>query len=241
MKRTVPPSLVAATFAAAFLILIGPALSQVSGSANVKFNDIEMSAYTAPDKSFSVFYPKKWTPQPSQTGMTFVENTKDANSARIDLFVIPLGQESRSARQIVELLAGKMKELYPTFAITDTRQLSEKPDAVAVLFSYRDGQVPMSGFALAASLGNTAIWADIYGKDSGFSGYNPTSLLTYVLQSMNQGPTPTVPKVPVVSEKAKQAAAGADVKKKTAQAMTMTHYWNMYPYLYPGGVFRSGF
>jgi hypothetical protein len=131
--------------------------------------------------------------------------------------------------------------------VTDSRQLSAQPDTLLVMFSYTEGKTPMSGLALAASLGTHAVWADLYGRDSDFKRINPAILLTSVLQSMNQGATPSMPNVPVVTPAIKKATAkagsgggagGATAKKKATRFMLMTHY--MDPHLYPGGVFRSG-
>jgi hypothetical protein len=119
------------------------------------------------------------------------------------------------------------------------------------MFSYTEGKTPMSGLALAASLGSHAVWADLYGRDSDFKRINPAILLTFVLQSMSQGATPSTPTVPVVTPAIKKAAAksaseggsggapAATAKKKATRSMLMSHYWNMYPHLYPGGVFRA--
>jgi len=169
------------------------------------FPGLHMATYTAPDKSFSMYYPKGWTAKPQESGITFAENSADDTSAHIDVFVLQFGEQSYTTEQLVVLLANMMKQQYPSLKIVESKQLATKPDIRGVLFSYKEGQVPMSGFGLVLSAGKAAIWSDIYGKDSGFVDYNPVVVLSYVMQSLAQGPTPNKPQIQG-SKKARKAA-----------------------------------
>lgn len=225
-----------------FLLLFGnspQAFCQQKTSQVKAILGFDMAAYTAPDRSFSILVPRGWSAQPSALGITFIEKVSDPLSAHIDLFVIQLGQSPVKSAQFIQVLAGQMKSRYPSFQVSGTLALSGNPDVTAVLFTYEDSGVRVSGFGIAQCNPNVALWTDIYGKDEGFRSYNPALLLTYVLQSMNQGATPGSPQLPQTTTiaQARQKAESQAMKK----SMVMTHYWNMYPYLYPGGVFRSGY
>ena len=229
-------------FAWVLLLVIGNSSQVFSQQNTLQTRAIlgyDMAAYTAPDRSFALLIPQGWTPQPSQNGITFIEKASDPISTRIDLFVIQLGQSPVTSAQFIQYLANQMKARYPSFQVTGTRALSEKPDVTVVIFTYEESGVKVSGFGVAQCNPGVALWTDIYGRDDGFRHYNPALLLTYVLQSMNQGPIPGSPALPqpATIEQARQKADAQQMKK----SMVMTHYWNMYPYLYPGGVFRSGY
>jgi hypothetical protein len=202
------------------------------------FPGLHMAAYTAPDESFSMYYPKGWTATPQESGISFAENSADDTSAHIDVFVLQFGEQSYTTEQIVALLANMMKQQYPSLKIVESKQLSRQPDVRGVLFSYKEGKVPMSGFGLVLSAGKAAIWSDIYGKDSGFTGYNPVVVLSYVMQSLAQGPKPSQPKIQG-SKRAQKAAvtprppADPDTQKKMDEAAVMTHFWNNAHYIVP--------
>lgn len=133
-----------------------------------------------------------------------------------------------------------MKKQYPTFKIIEVQQIKDKPDIKGALFSYIANNVKFGGFGIAISQGKQGFWADIYGKEDSFTTYNPVMVLSYVLQSLNQGEKPLEPKIEIpkeVAEKSKEAAPkeGSDeyYKKKTAESMMGTHMWNMTPYMFP--------
>lgn len=207
----------------------------VAWAGQKPFPGLEMATYTAPDKSFSMLYPKGWTASPQEAGITFAENPADDTSAHIDVFILQFGETSLTGAQIIGLLAGQMKQQYPSLEIKQQKQLSQKPDVRGVLFAYKDGGVPVSGFGLVLSAGKAAIWSDIYGKDAGFTGYDPVVLLSYVMQSLAQGPAPNRPKMqpPPRAARAPQAPAGAATKKKMDEAAVMTHFWNNAPSIVP--------
>lgn len=203
------------------------------------FPGLHMATYTAPDKSFSMYYPKGWSASPQESGITFAENSADDSSAHIDVFVLQFGEQSFTTEQIITLLANTLKQQYPSLKIVEQKQLSTKPDIRGVLFSYQEGKIPMSGFGLVLSAGKAAIWSDIYGKDSGFTGYNPVVLLSYVMQSLAQGTKPNQPQIQG-SQKAQKAAvtpprpaADAETRKKIEEAAVMTHFWNNAQYIVP--------
>jgi hypothetical protein len=227
-------------FAWIVLLALGnsiPVFCQQQVSPTRAILGFDMAAYTAPDRSYSILVPQGWTAQPSASGITFVEKASDPLSARIDLFVIQLGQTPMTSAQFIQVVANQMKTRYPSFQLSGTRALAQNPDVTAVLFVYQDSGVKMSGFGMALCNPNVVLWTDIYGKDEGFRNYNPAMLLTYVLQSMSQGTTPASPHLPqpaTIAQANQQTAS-----QKTKSAMLMTHYWNMYPHLYPGGVFRA--
>jgi hypothetical protein len=203
------------------------------------FPGLHMASYTAPDKSFSMYYPRGWTATPQESGITFAEDSADDTSAHIDVFVLQFGEQSYTTEQIVGLLSGMLKQQYPSLKIVEQKQLAKQPDIRGVMFSYQEGKIPMSGFGLVLSAGKAAIWSDIYGKDAGFVGYNPVVVLSYVMQSLAAGPKPNRPQIQG-SQKAQKAAAtpprpagDAETQKKIGEAAVMTHFWNNAHYIVP--------
>lgn len=200
------------------------------------FPGLHMATYTAPDQSFSMYYPKGWSATPQESGISFAQDSSDDTSVHIDVFVLQFGEQSFTTEQIINLLAGTMKQQYPSLKIVEQKQLSTKPDIRGVLFSYKEGKIPMSGFGLVLSAGKAAIWSDIYGKDSGFTGYNPVVVLSYVMQSLAQGPKPNKPQIQQSKKAVKAAQAprtDAQTQKKIEEAAVMTHFWNNAHYIVP--------
>lgn len=223
--------------AAVLLVSTALAFSAPAGKP-APFPGLHMDAYTAPDKSFSMYYPRGWKAAPQDSGISFAQNPADDTSAHIDVFVLQFGEQSYTTEQIVGLLSGMLKQQYPSLKIVEQKQLSEKPDIRGVLFSYREGKIPMSGFGLVLSAGKAAIWSDIYGRDSGFVGYNPVVVLSYVIQSLAQGTRPNRPQIqgsPRVQKAAVTPRPPADPEKqkKIEEAAVMTHFWNNAHYIVP--------
>ncbi|MBW1810362.1 MAG: hypothetical protein JRJ87_19355 [Deltaproteobacteria bacterium] len=222
-------------------IIIAVLLILVTGLAGAgkkaPFPGLEMTTYTAPDGSFSIYYPKGWTAAPSEMGISFAQDPADDTSAHIDVFVLEFKDAAYTSGQIIELLAKQMKQQYPSMKVVEQKQMSKEPDLRGVLFTYKEGGTQMSGFGLALSAGQAALWADIYGKDASFKNYNPVVVLSYVLQSMSQGMKPSKPQIRESQATAKAEAnvpmSATETKKKIGEAAVMTHFWNNAQYIVP--------
>ncbi|MDY0004121.1 MAG: hypothetical protein RBU30_22675 [Polyangia bacterium] len=228
------------------LVLVEGALAAPSRAAVRKALGHEMATFVAPDGSFSFLQPKGWSVTLSASGATIIQKASDPQSTRIDLLLLPTGGKLTST-QVIVVLAERMKAQYPSFAEGARKSLSQSPDVSAVLFTYSEGQVPMSGMGIAAASGNAVFWADIYGPDSGFKGYDPAALLVYVMGSMTPGRKPRVPPLPKATAKAPPARpqtgaaakGSAEYQRRMRKAAVMTHYWNNFRLIHPGGVIWS--
>ncbi|MBN2541822.1 hypothetical protein JXI42_03070 [bacterium] len=221
-------------------------VSDISTSAEtIEFQGLTMAVYTAEDNSFSMYYPADWTVTLSEAGATITQDPANQLSPAIDLYPLQF-EVPYSSDQIINFLADEMRMLYPSFNIISNNRISEQPDIGGVLFSYVESDVNIIGFAVSMTDGTQGMWADIYGPEDSFTGYNPSLLLTYILQSLNQGSAPNQPQIDIPEEMAGEAAAtpstetssqpepgSEEYKKKMEEAMMGTHMWNMSPYLFP--------
>jgi len=225
-----------------FLFSSGDTMAGTSGQNVKSVLGIDMQPYTTPDKSLSLYVPRGWTAQTSDSSLIFVENEQDPTSARIEFMIAgqQAGQQLNS-EQVILTLANQMKTSNPSFEVQGAQRLAQNPDVSAVLFTYNEGSVKVSGFGMAQCTQQFILWTDIYGKDSGFKNYNPVLVLIYVLQSMNQGTQPSQPQLPQQQQVAvaNQKAKNEKTNKKMEEAMFMNHYWNMYPYMYPEGFYPA--
>lgn len=227
MKTQVTIAAVAA-LALTFAFSTANAESKKKVSALKKALGVDMVAYAAPDKSFAMYQPAGWTATPNEMGISFVQSSSDQTSARIDILLFQFPQPV-TARDLIAQLAEPMQQQYPTVKFSAAEILSTQPDLRAIMFTYKEGEVEMSGFGLALCMGNGAMWAHIVGKDAGFKEFNPVMVLTYALQSMKQGAKPNKPQIPKMSK----AGANKAHKDKMGGATVMTHFWNMAPYIVP--------
>jgi hypothetical protein len=107
-----------------------------------------------------------------------------------------------------------------------------------------EGSVLMSGFGIAAASGQAVLWADIFGPDARFRNFKAAQLLTYVMSSLSPGTTPRSPALPTAARKAPAPSAkpqpgSANYRRRLNQAAAMTHYWNNFRLIHPGGVLWS--
>lgn len=203
----------------------------------------DMVAFVSSDGTYSFLRPRGWTVTQSQNGATIRQNPKDTKSARVDLLLLATGGKLNSG-QVIDLLAKGMKDQYPSFSEGARQVLSKEHDITAVIFTYLEGQVLMSGVGVAASSGQAVLWGNIYGSDTGFKNYNAAALLIYMMGSMSQGKSPRAPDLPKLPPKAvsarsvrapggQAAGAGASRAQRMGQAAVMTHYWNNFRYMHP--------
>lgn len=195
-----------------------------------------MKAYVATDGSYSFLRPRGWSVNQTQNGATVRQNPKDSKSARVDLLLMSTGGKLNSG-QVIDILAKTMKSQYPSFSENARKVLSTEHDITAVVFSFMEGKVLMSGVGVAASKGQAVMWGDIYGADNGFRNYNAAALLIYMMASMNQGKKPRIPDLPNIPAAARSARRAKVSKqshsKRMRRAAVMTHYWNNFRYIHP--------
>jgi len=154
-----------------------------------------MATYVAPDRSFSLYYPDGWTVTQSQERLSIVKNPHDPMSTRISIMPFQSGEQYSTSGQIINILTSQRQVKNPTFNIGSTQQLSLQPDVTAVTYSYDENNVTIVGLGIAISHGHKGYWAEIYGRQNGFTGYDPPQVLTYVLKSLNKGTTPNKPQM----------------------------------------------
>ena len=200
-----------------------------------------MTTHVSSDKSYSFLKPRGWKVKESQNGASVVQNPKSKKSARVDLLVFRTGGRMNS-NQMINLLAKQMKQQYPSFVESSRRSLSRKGDVTAVVFTYKEGKVLMSGIGIAAAAGQAMMWGDIYGPDKKFKGTNPAALLLYMMGSLTKGRKPRRPKLPRVSKKRRRSSSRKRARMSRAKrarmkrAAVMTHAWNNLPHIMPKGV-----
>jgi hypothetical protein len=218
-----------------FLIVSGfvCALQPVSVGAT----GLQMATYVAPDKSFSIYYPQGWTVKQGQESLSIVQNPRDPMSTGINILPFQFGQQYITSSQIINMLASQMQMQNPTFNLASTQQLSQQPDIMAASYSYAANNVTMVGLAIAISQGSQGYWAEIYGRQNGFTGYDPAQVLAYVVQSVNQGTTPNQPQMAQAQQgqgaSQEQQLSPGEYQQRMNDAMVGTHMWNMAPYISP--------
>lgn len=198
---------------------------------------MQMATYVAPDKNLSMYYPKGWTITQGQDRLLIIQDPGDVNSAGINIMLFQFGQQYYTSAQIISMLASQMQIQNPTFNLASTQQLSQQPDIMSASYSYAANNITMVGLGIAISQGYLGYWAEIYGRQEGFSGYDPAQVLVYVLQSLNQGTTPNEPKVVQAPQgqgtHQEQQLSPGEYQKRMNDAMVGTHMWNMAPYIAP--------
>lgn len=218
-----------------FLIVSGFVCALQPASAGA--TGVQMVTYVAPDKSFSLYYPDGWTVTQSQERLSIIQNPRDPMSTGINILPFQFGQQYFTSAQIVNMLASQMQVQNPTFSLAGTQQLSQQPDITIVSYSYVANDVAMVGLGVAVSQGYQGYWAEIYGRQNGFIGFDPAQVLVYVLQSMNQGTTPNEPQIAQAQQGQgayqEQQLSPEEYQQRMDDAMVGTHMWNMAPYIAP--------
>jgi hypothetical protein len=218
-----------------FLIVSGCVYALQPASAGA--TGLQMTTYVSPDKSFSLYYPQGWTVNQTQGRLSIVQKPGDAMSAGINILPLQFGQQYFTSAQIISMLASQMQIQNPTFNLASTQQLSQQPDIMAASYSYGADNVTMVGLGIAISQGYHGYWAEIYGRQNGFTGYDPGQVLAYVVQSLNQGTTPNEPQMAQVRQglgaNQQQQLSPGEYQQRMNDAMVGTHMWNMAPYIAP--------
>ena len=208
------------------------------GVSTTDATGLKMATYVAPDQGFSFYYPEGWTVQSGQDRVMILQNPQIPHSAAINLMPLQFGQQFFTSEQIIQSLAQQSMASNPTMAIDSIQKMSYSPDISSTSYSYQDNMVRIVGLGVAISHGTQGFWADIYGKQESFSGFNPAEVLIYVLSSLNSGSKPATPQMiqqeqPQQAGKNEQQMSKEEIQKKTEEAAVGAHMWNMAPYIAP--------
>jgi hypothetical protein len=246
MKKNVLQKILLQSF---WVVLLGAATvgfgkhasARRSRSRTKRILGYRMTPYVSADKSYSFLKPRGWKVKESQNGASIVQKPNSNKSARVDLLVFPTRGRLNS-NQMINLLAKQMKQQYPSFMESSRQSLSKKGDITAVVFTYKEGKVLMSGIGIAASAGQVMMWGDIYGPDNKFKGTNPGALLFYMMGSLTKGRKPRTPKLPKINKRKKptrsrkRARMSRSKRARMKRATVMSHAWNNLPHIMPKGV-----
>ncbi len=211
----------------------------MTSPGGIASEDIPMAVYTAPDESFSFYYPRGWTVEPGGSGFSIYENPSDPSAMGIDVMLAQLEKPDMTSSQVISALVDQMKEIYPDIQIDAIQQVSTNPDISGATFHFSREGHKIGGFSLSVCHGGNILWADIYGARQRIARVNYIHLLLYVLQSMNSGPVPNTPPdynsvLTAQTQKPAQPQPSAGSSDGAfMESATKAHMWNMAPYLMP--------